>query len=69
VDVSGLMQDGENAIRVVVANTAVNLLAKGPLPDYTALNAKYGKRFDAQDMGSVQPVPSGLLGPVKLVTK
>jgi hypothetical protein len=58
-----------NTIRVVVANTAVNLLAKGPLPDYKALNAKYGERFQAQDMGSVQPVSSGLLGPVKLVTR
>ena len=69
VNVSGLLKDGENAIRVVVANTALNLLAKGPLPDYRALNAKYGERFQAQDMGSVQPVPSGLLGPVKLVTR
>jgi hypothetical protein len=69
VDVSGLLKDGENAIRVVVANTAVNLLSKGPQPDYKALNAKYGERFQAQDMGSVQPVPSGLLGPVKLVTR
>jgi hypothetical protein len=69
VEVSGLLKDGENTIRVVVANTAVNLLAKGPLPDYKALNAKYGERFQAQDMGSVQPVPSGLLGPVKLVTR
>jgi hypothetical protein len=69
VDVSGLLQNGENTIRVVVANTAVNLLAKGPLPDYKALNARYGERFQPQDMGSVQPVPSGLLGPVKLVTR
>ncbi|MBZ5627032.1 MAG: glycoside hydrolase, partial [Acidobacteriia bacterium] len=63
VDVSGLLKDGENTIRIVVANTALNLLAKGPLPDYRALNAKYGERFQPQDMGSVQPVMSGLLGP------
>jgi hypothetical protein len=69
VDVSGLVKDGQNTIRIVVANTAVNLLAKGPLPDYKALNAKYGERFQAQDMSGVQPVPSGLLGPVKLVTR
>jgi hypothetical protein len=69
VDVSGLVKDGENTIRVVVANTAVNLLAKGPLPDYKALNAKYGERFQAQDMNNLQLVPSGLLGPVKLVTR
>ncbi len=69
VDVSGLLKDGDNTIRVVVANTALNLMAKGPLPDYKALNAKYGERFQAQDMGSVQSLSSGLLGPVKLVTR
>jgi hypothetical protein len=69
VEVSGLLKEGENAFRIVVANTALNLLAKGPLPDYKALNARYGERFSPQDMGSVQPVPSGLLGPVKLVTR
>ena len=69
VEVAGLLKDGENAIRVVVANTALNLMAKGPLPDYKALNARYGERFQAQDMNAVRPVPSGLLGPVKLVTR
>ena len=69
VDVTGMLKDGENTIRIVVANTAVNLLAKGPLPDYKALTAKYGERFQAQDMNNLQPVPSGLLGPVKLVAK
>jgi hypothetical protein len=69
VDVSGLLKDGANTLRIVVANTAVNLLAKGPLPDYRSLNAKYGERFTPQDMGAVQPVPSGLLGPIKLVAK
>src|SRR6185369_7030086 len=65
-EVSGLLHDGDNAIRVVVANTAVNSMAKGPLPDDKALNAKFGERFQAQDMNFIQPVPSGLLGPVKL---
>jgi hypothetical protein len=69
VNVTSLLRPGENKIRVVVANTAVNLLAKGPLPDYKALNAKYGERFQAQDMHAIQPLPSGLLGPVKLVAR
>jgi len=69
VEISALLHPGENTIRVEVANTAVNLLAKGPLPDYKALNAKYGERFQAQDMNNLQPLPSGLLGPVKLVTR
>ena len=69
VNITPLLRPGENAIRVVVANTAVNLLAKGPLPDYKALTAKYGERFQAQDMNSVQPLSSGLLGPVKLIVR
>ncbi len=69
VNVTGLVKPGENTIRVVVANTALNLLAKGPLPDYKELNAKYGERFQAQDMVSVKPLPSGLIGPVRLVTR
>ena len=69
VDVTGLLHAGENTLRIVVANTAINLLAKGPLPDYKALNAKYGERFQAQDMNNLQPLPSGLLGPVRLVAR
>jgi hypothetical protein len=68
-DVSDSATAGGNKIRVVMANTAVNLLAKGPLPDYKALNAKYGERFQAQDMHAIQPLPSGLLRPVKLVAR
>ena len=69
VNITSLTRPGENTIRVVVANTALNLLAKGPLPDYKALNAKYGERFQAQDMGAVRPEPSGLLGPVRLIIR
>jgi len=67
VNVSGLLHPGENTIRVAVANLALNELAKGPLPDYRELNAKYGERFQAQDMQNVKPQPSGLLGPVRLI--
>ena len=67
VEVTALLRAGGNAIRIVVANTAINELAKGPLPDYKALNAKYGERFQPQDMNNLQPLPSGLLGPVRLV--
>jgi alpha-L-rhamnosidase len=69
VAVTGLLKPGENSIRVVVANLALNVMAKGPLPDYQALTAKYGERFQAQDMNQVQPQPSGLLGPVRLLVK
>ena len=47
----------------------LNELAKGPLPDYRALNARYGERFQPQDMNSLQPLPSGLFGTVRLVTR
>ena len=69
VEVTGLLKPGENTLRVVVANLAINVLAKGPLPDYKTLNAKYGEKFQAQDMQSVQVQPSGILGPVKLVAR
>jgi hypothetical protein len=69
VDISGLVKAGENAIRVVVGNLALNVLAKGPLPDYKELNAKYGEKFQAQDMQNVRALPGGMLGPVKLVAR
>jgi hypothetical protein len=52
-----------------VANLAINEMAKGPMPDYKALNAKYGERFQDQDTANIQPLPSGLLGPVRLTAK
>jgi alpha-L-rhamnosidase len=69
VEITGLLKPGDNAIRVVVANLALNVLAKGPLPDYKELNAKYGEKFQAQDMESVRSLPSGMVGPVKLVAR
>ena len=69
VEITGLLKPGENAIRVVVANLALNVLAKGPLPDYKDLIARYGDKFQAQDMVSVRSLPAGMLGPVMLVAK
>jgi len=43
--------------------TALNVPRQGPLPDYKELIAKYGDRFQAQDMQSVQSLPSGIIGP------
>jgi hypothetical protein len=69
LDVTGLLRAGDNSIRVVVANTAINKLASGPLPDYKELEAKYGSRFQPQDMDNLKPLPSGLLGPVRLIAR
>jgi hypothetical protein len=67
VDVAGLLKKGENRIRVEVANLALNQMAGHPLPDYRELKERYGDRFQPQDMNQVQPIPSGLLGPIRLV--
>ena len=66
VEVTGLLRRGENRVRIVVANTAINHMAGRRLPDYRLLNLRYTERFQAQDMDRVKPVPSGLLGPVRL---
>jgi hypothetical protein len=69
IEVTGLLQAGDNTIRVVVGNLALNVLAKGPLPNYQALTAKYGEKFQPQDMQNVRALPGGMLGPVKLVAR
>ncbi|HYL73105.1 MAG TPA: glycosyl hydrolase [Bryobacteraceae bacterium] len=69
VDVTGLLHAGQNDIRVVVANLAINEMARGPLPDYRLLKSRYGDRFQPQDLENLQPLPSGLLGPVRLVAR
>jgi hypothetical protein len=58
---------GKNAIRVDVANLAINAMAASALPDYRLLNLRYGVRFEPQDMDLVRPMPSGLLGPITLI--
>jgi hypothetical protein len=67
IDITSFLKSGKNRIEVTVFNTAVNEMAGQPPRDYTALNARYGKRFDPQDMDHLQPVPSGLMGPIRLL--
>jgi hypothetical protein len=73
VDVTGLLHAGENQVTIVVANLALNEFAKNPPGDYRVeykdLIAKYGDRFQPQDMRAVQPIESGLLGPIRLVAR
>ncbi len=66
IQIGHLLQSGRNTLRVVVANLAINQLAKGPLPDYRKLNERFGERFQPQDMADLKPLPSGILGPVSL---
>jgi hypothetical protein len=65
-DVTHFLRAGQNTLRIVVGNLAINALAGQPPADYRALNQRYGERFQAQDMDNLQPLPSGLLGPVRL---
>jgi len=66
LDVTALLRRGQNRLRIVVANLAINQMAGRALPDYRLLNLRYTERFQAQDMDKVRPQPSGLLGPIKL---
>ncbi len=67
LDVTALVHDGQNALRIVVGNTAINALAGQPPPDYRLLRDRYGLLFIPQDMENLQPLPSGILGPVTLI--
>jgi hypothetical protein len=37
--------------------------------DYSALEARYGRRFEMQDLNLVQVLPSGPPGPIQLVIR
>ena len=67
LELTAWLRPGANLIRIEVANLAINHMAGRALPDYQLLNLRYGTRFEPQDMDKVQPVPAGLLGPIRLV--
>ncbi|HTD95423.1 MAG TPA: glycosyl hydrolase, partial [Edaphobacter sp.] len=69
LDITALTRPGKNTIEVHVYNTALNAWAALPPHDYKPLIAKYGDRFQMQDLDQVHPLPSGLLGPIHLVTQ
>ncbi|HSE37527.1 MAG TPA: glycosyl hydrolase [Blastocatellia bacterium] len=69
IDVTDFLKIGENKLRIVVGNTAINHMAGRALPDYRLLNLRYGERFQPQDMDKLQPVPSGLLGRIRLASR
>jgi hypothetical protein len=66
IDVTSLFAVGTNTLRIIVGNTAINLLAGRALPTYRLLNERYGERFVPQDMVNLQALPSGILGGLKL---
>jgi hypothetical protein len=67
LEVRKFLRPGQNKIRILVANTAMNYMAGHSLPDYRLLNLRYGERFQPQDMDKIQALPSGILGPVQLI--
>lgn len=60
VDLTTLPTRGPHRLRIEVGNSALNVMAGRPLPDYRLLHLRYGQRFDPQDMDKVLPMPSGL---------
>src|SRR2546430_3754873 len=67
LEISGALRPGDNHLKITVENLAINWLAGRSLRNYRLLNNRYGERFAPQDMENLQPLPSGLLGPVRLV--
>ena len=67
LDIVSFLHEGENDLRIVVGNTAVNEMAGHPLPNRTALTARYGERFQDQGNDLIGVIPSGLTGPIRLI--
>jgi hypothetical protein len=66
IDLTRWLKPGKNELIIVVGNTAINSLAGQKLPDYRLLNDRYGERFVPQGMENLQPLPSGIVGELKL---
>jgi len=69
LDVTRFIHPGANTLRIDTANLAINELAGQNLPDYKLLNLRYGTRFEPQDMKNLEPLPSGILGPIRLIAR
>jgi hypothetical protein len=69
IDIAPLLHPGTNELKIVVANTAINELAGRAAPDFRLLNLRYGEKFTPQDMDHLEPLPSGILGPLRLISE
>jgi alpha-L-rhamnosidase len=69
LEVAKFLRPGVNRVELHVFNTALNAWSALPRRNYGPLIAKYGDRFQMQDLNRVQPISSGLLGSVRLVTE
>ena len=68
LDVTRFLKTGNNSIRIVVGNTALNFMSGRKLPDYKLLNLRFGERFQPQEMEKILPLPSGLIGTVRITS-
>jgi hypothetical protein len=68
LDVGKLLKPGVNHIEIKVYNTALNAWSALPPREYGPLIAKYGDRFQMQDLNQVKLISSGLLGTVHLTS-
>ena len=68
LDVTKYLKPGRNQIEIRVFNTALNAWSALPPHNYAPLIAKYGDRFQMQDLDKVIPISSGLLGSIRLVS-
>jgi hypothetical protein len=66
LDVTKLLHVGVNQVEFHVFNTALNAWSALPPHDFGPLIAKYGDRFQMQDLNHVVPISSGLLGTITL---
>ncbi len=64
--VNGFLRQGANHIEIHVYNTGINAWAALPPHNYQPLIARYGDRFQMQDLDQVHPVSSGLFGTIEL---
>jgi hypothetical protein len=66
VNITALLHPGRNHVEIRVGNLAINTLAGRDLPNYRLLHTRYGERFTPQDMENLEPLPSGITGPVTI---
>ncbi|WP_206244369.1 glycosyl hydrolase [Novosphingobium terrae] len=68
LDITRALHKGRNEIDIMVMNGAVNALAGHAPADRRLLTLRYGERFQDQDQDRILPQPSGLSGPITLLS-
>lgn len=68
LDITQALHRGQNEIDIMVMNSALNALAARAPADRRVLTLRYGERFVDQDQDRVTAQPSGLTGPITLLS-